>query len=121
VRASRALSIDSACVVVFVIIGRRNHGEGSAAAGILRTAAPFLIALGLAWLGARKQSAHAATWRFGVPIWLSTVVFGLLFRRFLFGNGTALPFVIVATLFLGLALMGWRLVRSLVPGRRTTV
>ena len=36
--------------MVFVVIGRRSHDEGSAVAGVLETAAPFLIGVGAAWL-----------------------------------------------------------------------
>ena len=99
--------------MVFVVIGRRNHDEGSALGGVLQTAAPFLIALGLAWLGSRRRYHVAATWAFGVAIWLSTAGFGLIFRRVLFQKSTALAFAIVAVLFLGLTLVGWRLVASL--------
>ena len=44
-----AASLDALCIVVFVTIGRRNHDESSAMSGILSTAAPFAIALFIAW------------------------------------------------------------------------
>ncbi len=46
----------------------------------------------------------------GVVIWLTTVIAGMLLRRFVFDRGTALPFIIVATLFTGFFLVGWRVV-----------
>jgi hypothetical protein len=107
-RIFRGFMIDVACVLVFVLIGRRNHGEGSAASGVLRTAAPFLMALVLGWVAARRQIALCETWRFGIPLWIGTVALGLVFRRVLFGDGTAAAFVIVAAVFLGLILIGWR-------------
>jgi hypothetical protein len=118
-RARWALVVDGLCIVLFVVIGRRNHDEGSTIGDILHTAGPFLIALSFAWIGAYKQRRLAYSWRFGVPLWLSTVVFGLIFRRFVFHSGTALAFVIVATLFLGLVLVGWRAVVSFATTRRT--
>lgn len=117
VRASRALVIDVLCVLIFVVIGRRNHDEGSALGGVVQTAAPFLIALALAWVGKRGRYGRAAGWAFGVIIWLSTAGFGLILRRVLFQQSTALAFVIVAMLFLGLALVGWRFIASLFSRR----
>ena len=117
-RAARTFAIDLACVVVFVLIGRRNHGEGTAFAGFVRVAAPFVIALDTAWAVTRKRWAGSAHWHFGIAIWLITVAVGLVLRRFVFGNGTAAAFVIVATLFLGLALVGWRLLCTLVGSMR---
>ena len=44
----------------------------------------------------------------GAGVWLATVVIGQVLRV-LAGQGTALAFVIVSLLFLGLFLLGWRL------------
>ena len=107
-RVARNFAIDLVCVVVFVLIGRRNHGEGTALGGFVRVAAPFVIALVAAWAITRKRWAGSAHWHFGIAIWLITLVVGLVLRRFVFGNGTAPAFVIVTTFFLGLALVGWR-------------
>ncbi len=57
--------------------------------------------------------------RTGVSIWLFVVVVGMLFRR-LDGDGTALAFVIVATVFLGLTLVGWRAIWTVIESRRRT-
>jgi hypothetical protein len=45
----------------------------------------------------------------GVILWIVTVTVGLGIRRFAFGDGIAMPFVIVATLVIGLLLVGTRL------------
>ena len=100
--------LDVVCIVLFVVIGRRNHGETTDAAGTLRTALPFFIALTGAWIGARAWRAPR-TLTTGVILWIVTVVVGLGIRRFAFGDGTATPFVIVATLVIGLLLVGTRL------------
>jgi hypothetical protein len=44
----------------------------------------------------------------GVGAWLCTVVFGMVLRV-VSGQGTAVSFIIVALAFLGLFLLGWRL------------
>ena len=101
--------IDVACVLVFVLIGRRNHDEGEALVEVLRTLAPFLIGLTAGWALLARTARRGVAWRSGIVVWASTVVVGLVLRRFAFERGTAPSFVVVATLFLGLFLVGWRL------------
>jgi Protein of unknown function (DUF3054) len=117
-RVARLFGIDVLVVVVFVLIGRRNHGEDGTVYGFFRVAAPFLLALAGAWIAGRKRWSSASHWRFGVVIWVFTVGMGLLLRRMVFHNGTAVAFVIVATLFLGLGLIGWRVVANGIAGKR---
>jgi Protein of unknown function (DUF3054) len=105
-----AALIDLLCVVVFVVIGRKQHDEGSAAAGIAKTAAPFLIALVVGWLVARPTWNTPRSSRAAVTIWSTTVAVGMLLRRFAFDRGTAVAFVMVATIFLGVTMFGWRFV-----------
>ncbi|MEN9648696.1 MAG: hypothetical protein RLZ17_732, partial [Actinomycetota bacterium] len=50
----------------------------------------------------------------GVVIWLVTVVLGLLLRNLIFDRGTATPFVIVATVVLGVLLVGRRLIMRVI-------
>ena len=115
-RLQLALGLDVFCVTLFVAIGRREHERDSAIAGIASTGAPFLIALALAWLVMRAR--HRPTdWRTGVGIWAITLVVGMLLRNLVFGDGTATPFVIVATAFLALFLIGWRLVFAWIERR----
>jgi hypothetical protein len=100
--------IDAACVLTFVAVGRRSHDEpGNVVVGALRVAAPFLIALVVGWLVARawRQPVSAPT---GAIIWIVTVAAGMVLRNAVFDRGTALSFVIVASVVLGLLLNGWR-------------
>jgi len=99
---------DAASIVIFVAIGRKNHDEGEAASGIFRVAAPFLLALLVGWVIARAWKEPLSQ-RSGVLISLTTIVLGMLFRNILFDDGTATAFIIVATIFLGTLLNGWRL------------
>ena len=107
-----AAVIDIVSVIVFVAVGRKNHDEsGSIYTGTLRVAAPFLAALVVGWLAARAWRAPVAA-RTGIVVWLVTVVGGLLLRRFVFDRGIAVPFIIVASLFTLLLLVGWRLLAA---------
>ncbi|MCE9622700.1 MAG: DUF3054 domain-containing protein [Actinomycetia bacterium] len=106
-RVALAATLDVVAVVAFVVIGRRNHHEGEAVAGVVRVATPFLIGLAVGWVVARAWKAPTSTTT-GMVIWPSTVVVGMLLRHFAFNDGTALAFIIVATIFTGLLLVGWR-------------
>ena len=99
---------DAASIVIFVAIGRKNHDEGQAASGIFRVAAPFLLALLAGWVIARMWKEPLSQ-RSGVLISLTTIVLGMLLRKLVFDDGTATAFIIVATVFLGTLLNGWRL------------
>ena len=112
-----AAALDALCIVVFVTIGRRNHDESSAMGGILRTAAPFTIALVVGWIAARAWRQPTSV-RTGLLIWPIVIVVGMLLRHFVFDDGTAASFIVVATVFLGLFLVGWRAVWTLVASRR---
>ena len=112
--ALRALAYDTLCVLALVIVGTRNHNTDTGVSGVLFVAAPFVIAV---------VSVHAicAAQRRPVPItwvWSTTVVVGMLLRNLVFDRGTALPFIIVATLFLGATMYGWRSVVARVEARR---
>ena len=103
-------------MVLFVAVGRRNHDEGTAIDGIAIVAAPFLIALAVAWLTSRAWRTPGS-WRTSVIVWLITVFGGLELRHFVFDRGTATPFIIVATITLGVLLgvgrlLSKRLVRN---------
>ena len=102
--------LDVACVLVFVIIGRASHIQGESLAGIASTAWPFLAGLAFGWLAAGLAAA-VPLWPAGVGAWLGAVALGMLFRV-VSGQGTAPAFIGVALAFLGLFLLGWRLVAS---------
>lgn len=105
-----ALLIDAVLVLGFAAAGLASHGVGVLSAGgrsIATTALPFLLALAIGWLFSALWRAPLAPLRTGLPVWLVTLTGGMLLR-FATGQGTALPFVIVAALTLLLLLVGWR-------------
>ncbi|GAA2170971.1 hypothetical protein GCM10009846_03190 [Agrococcus versicolor] len=114
-----ALAGDVACILVFATVGRASHDGISSVGDVLWTALPFLVALGVGWFVTLAWRAPLAPGRVGVPLAAVTVLVGMLGRALL-GEGTALPFVVVATVTVLLLLVGWRLVARLVVGRRRT-
>ena len=104
-------------MLAFVIIGRASHAKGESLAGIASTAWPFLAGLACGWVAARGWRRSAALAPAGVGAWLGTVAVGMVLRV-VSGQGTAVAFVLVALAFLGLFLLGWRLLAGLVTGLR---
>lgn len=114
------LVADVSSVVVFVAIGRRNHDEDSGLDGIFSTATPFLLAVLVTWLVTLAWRDPLSP-RAGVTVWIGTVVLGMVLRNLVFDDGTATAFVIVATVFLGTVLNGWRaLARKRLSGAGTS-
>ena len=113
--ARLAVVLDVCCVLVFVIIGRASHGEGLA--GIASTAWPFLAGLLGGWLGTRAWRQPLTVVPAGLGAWLGAAGLGMALRVAA-GQGTAAAFVLVALAFLGLFLLGWRLVVRLARFRR---
>lgn len=112
-----ALILDAVFVLVFAVIGRASHQEDPG--GFLITAWPFLVALLLghliaALLPARLRRPWSLLW--GVVVWIVTVVGGILLRL-VSGDTAQIAFVIVATLTLGLLVVGWRAVAALLRRR----
>lgn len=112
-----AYLFDLTVVVAFVLIGRATHEEGIVSTGSLHALWPFLIALGVAWLAVRPLELALTGLRAGGLIWLVTLLGGVGLRA-LSDQGTALPFLIVATLVLAAGLLGWRAVASLLARRQ---
>lgn len=99
--------IDIALIATFVLIGRNEHNSGSQFIGYLTTVSPFLIATLVAWSlpHVRKTPDSVAS---GLTVWATVIILGMVLRRNVFGGGTAVPFVVVATVFNGAFLNIWR-------------
>jgi hypothetical protein len=106
-RAWVAAVVDVVVVLVFVVIGRASHEEGLGLAGFAGTAWPFLVGLGVGWGVTRAWRAPERVWPVGVGVWVVTWGVGMLLRA-VSGQGTAVAFLVVAAVFLGIVLLGWR-------------
>ncbi|GAA1763220.1 DUF3054 domain-containing protein [Agromyces humatus] len=112
-----AAALDVALILVFVLIGRRNHEEALSLGGIAQTAWPFLVGAAAGWLATRAWRHPFVIWPTGAVIWAASVSGGMLLRV-ASGQGVQLAFVIVAALTLAAMLLGWRLVALLVTRAR---
>lgn len=102
-----AVTVDLVVIISFVAIGRRNHDEDMSLGGFIHSVTPFVIALAATWVIGRIWRAPMSR-SSGVTVWVGTIVAGMVIRKFVFDDGTATAFVIVATVFLGSFLNGWR-------------
>jgi len=106
-----AAVLDFCCVLAFVIIGRARHDAagGLGLSGVASTAWPFLAGLCGGWLAVRAWRRPLVLAPSGVGAWLGAAGLGMGLRVAA-GQGTAVAFVGVALAFLGLFLLGWRVV-----------
>jgi hypothetical protein len=107
-----AASADVAAVLLFVVLGRRAHDEGSQLSGTASVAWPFICGALLGWivlLLARRPTPSSV--RGGLVVVTTTVVFGMMLRAAT-GGGVQVAFVVVATVVLAAFLLGWRLLLS---------
>jgi uncharacterized membrane protein YeaQ/YmgE (transglycosylase-associated protein family) len=114
---SIVIAVVGACIVLFVILGRRNHHEtGSFVEATLKVAAPFLIALAVGWVVARGWRNPTGLGTVAV-VWVVTIALGMVLRNLVFDRGTASAFVIVAAVVTFVLLFGWRLLYNKVLAR----
>jgi hypothetical protein len=113
-----AAVLDCCCVLAFVIIGRARHDAagGLGLSGVASTAWPFLAGLCGGWLAVRAWRRPLVLAPSGVGAWLGAAGLGMGLRVAA-GQGTAVAFVLVALAFLGLFLLGWRVVSRVLSRR----
>lgn len=105
-----AALLDAGSIALFAGIGRQSHSTGDALTGIPQTAWPFWAGAALGWVAtAAVRRRVPSTLAEGAVVLVATILVGMALRQ-LTDQGTATPFVVVATLSLTLLLLGWRLV-----------
>jgi len=107
-----ALALDIVLVVAFAATGRASH-DSDVWAGLWQTSWPFLAGLAIGWLVTLAWRAPTAPVRTGLGVWAITVAGGMLLRA-ASGQGTAVPFIVVASVTLLVALVGWRVIAAVV-------
>jgi len=114
-----AFGADLLVLVVFVLVGRRSHDEGSGVEGFLRVWWPFAVGLMVATIASGTWRAPLE-WRRAIVAWLVTVALGMTLRIAVQGRDFKPTFVIVTTVFVGAGMLGWRglVRRARVPSTR---
>ena len=115
-----AFGADLLVLVVFVLVGRGSHDEGSGLEGFLRVWWPFAVALVIATVASGSWRAPLE-WRRAVVAWVVTVALGMVLRIAVQGRDFKPTFVVVTTVFVGAGMLGWRAVARRVLRRRRGV
>lgn len=118
-RRAIAIMMDTACVVVFVLLGRDAHsGDPQAPSPFIIVAAPYLIGLAAAWyLIWQRWTGRVFSVSAGLVVAGITWALGSLLRDLVFRDGTPREFLIVAALFLVATIAGWRAATGMFGGR----
>lgn len=108
-----AAVIDVVLITLFALIGRSSHGEVTSAVGLWTTAWPFLAGWAIAYVTSGAWARPLRFWPTGVVALILTVFVGMMIRvatgqGVVDGNPLPISFVIVATIVLGVFLLGWR-------------
>jgi FtsH-binding integral membrane protein len=111
--------VDLVTVLVFVGIGRSVHDHGVNPSGVVSTAWPFVVGLAAGWILTMVRRQSGSTPVAGLTICVVTVFVGMVLRV-VAGQGTAFAFVLVALGFLGLFMIGSRLLAAQVRRLRRT-
>ncbi|MFJ4229533.1 DUF3054 domain-containing protein [Paenarthrobacter nicotinovorans] len=104
---------DLVLILVFAAIGRDAHARGDIISGAFITAWPFLVGALVGWLVLRVWRTPFSVWPSGVAVWLGAVGVGMLLRAAT-GQAVVLPFIIVALISLGVFLLGFRALFTLI-------
>ena len=112
-----AAAADVAVLVLFVVIGRRNHHADAGLVGFLRVWWPFVVGLLVAWLVTGLARAPLA-WPRAIVAWLVAVGVGMTVRIAVQGRSLSVAFTIVSLVFVGAGMLGWRAVVRVAQRRR---
>ncbi len=110
-----ALAADAVAVVVFAAAGRVSHAAPGEAVALLGTVAPFAVGLVASWVTPVVR-AHPTGLRAGAVVLAGTAVIGLLLRAGFTGR-LPVGFAVVTVVTLGLLLLGWRGLATIVSHR----
>lgn len=111
------LLLDLVLVGVFAVAGRLSHYDSLSLTGWWTTAWPFLVGALLGWVVLLVSRRPGGAVGSGVVVWVSSLAIGMLLRQ-VSDQGTATPFVVVATMVLGALLVLPRLILRLVRALR---
>ncbi|RNI24877.1 DUF3054 domain-containing protein [Flexivirga caeni] len=108
--------LDAVVVIVFAAIGRASHHESDPVTESLLTAWPFLAGAAVGWVISLLRGRAPLRVVDALPVWVCAVAVGMVLRH-LTGRGVVFSFVVVASIFLGLFILGWRAIAGVIRRR----
>ncbi len=111
------LLLDVVWIVLFAILGLQDHAGDSPPLVVFGVTWPFFVGYLISLIVLRLARAPQSLVR-GTLVWLGTLVIGMAIRTVLKGYLPEPAFIIIAALFLGLGLVGWRVVALIICRRR---
>lgn len=111
------LGIDAALIVVFAIIGISSHEGDLGFFNVSRVALPFMLPYLLLAATIKPGRLINNIFPAGIALWIITVVLGPILRAIIFGDSSALAFILVTAGVLGVLLLGRRSISTLVSRR----
>ena len=112
------LVIDTILITLFAIAGIASHDGNLDILSIGRVAIPFFLPYLALTVLIKPARLIQNIFPVGVALWLATVVLGPILRALLFGDTSALPFILVTAGVLAVLLLGRRSISTLVTRRR---
>lgn len=112
------LVVDAILITVFAMIGIASHNGDLDFVSIARVAVPFLVPYLLFAATIRPTRLIHNVFPAGIALWLVTVILGPVLRALLFGDTSAMAFVLVTAGVLAVFLLGRRSISTLVTRRR---
>ncbi|GAB4083876.1 hypothetical protein GCM10028784_05060 [Myceligenerans cantabricum] len=106
-----AVVADVVAILAFSIAGMSAHGTLLLQLG--RVAWPFAVAAAVGWAWTRAWQDPSRLWPVGVAVWFTTVALGMILRVAT-GGGFAISFFLVTAGFLGVTMLGWRVMVTVV-------
>lgn len=107
------LTIDTALIILFSVIGMTSHGGDLGFMSIARVALPFLVPYLLLALAIKPSQLIHNIFPIGIVLWLTTVVLGPILRAAVFNDTSAMPFILVTAGVLAVFLLGRRIISAL--------
>ena len=102
---------DLVVLLLFVAIGRSSHHGPSGVGYFLRVLWPFALAMLLGYIATRLVLAPLA-WRRVAGTWVITIAVAEALRLSVQDRPWKPAFLVVATLFIGACMFGWRFVAA---------
>ena len=114
------LVTDAVLIFLFAVMGNISHESGLTPGALWTTAWPFLLGLALGWWATSGWRSPSSIWPSGILLVIVTVTGGMILRHYFTNGGAQLSFILVATLTLGILMLGRRLLTKLLLPRRGT-